>query len=396
MKVFESVKELRAELDKAEQSGIGFVPTMGALHAGHRSLVERARRENGTVVVSVFVNPTQFNDKNDLKHYPRTPEADARLLEEAGADFVLMPSVEEIYPQPDSRQFDFGLIDKVMEGATRPGHFNGVAQVVSRLFDIVRPARAYFGEKDFQQIAVIKSMVAQLALPIEIVECAIIRRRAGPLVAQHAARRSAPGRSAAHLRHAARRSVQIAGDDTCPAQGVGHGRGGAQPVAEGHLLPVGRRTDDAGGRHLGRLPPHPGLHRRTGGRYSFNRQHLYPIMKFQIEVIKSKIHRVTVTQADLNYVGSITIDEALLEAANIIEGEKVQIMDINNGERFETYVIKGERASGCICLNGAAARKVQVGDVIIIASYALMDFEDAKQFKPWVIFPDTATNHLIG
>ena len=179
MKVFESVKELRAELDKAEQSGIGFVPTMGALHAGHRSLVERARRENGTVVVSVFVNPTQFNDKNDLKHYPRTPEADARLLEEAGADFVLMPSVEEIYPQPDSRQFDFGLIDKVMEGATRPGHFNGVAQVVSRLFDIVRPARAYFGEKDFQQIAVIKSMVAQLALPIEIVECAIIRGEDG-------------------------------------------------------------------------------------------------------------------------------------------------------------------------------------------------------------------------
>ena len=179
MKVFESVKELRAELDKAEQSGIGFVPTMGALHAGHRSLVERARRENDTVVVSVFVNPTQFNDKNDLKHYPRTPEADARLLEEAGADFVLMPTVEEIYPQPDTRQFDFGLIDKVMEGATRPGHFNGVAQVVSRLFDIVRPARAYFGEKDFQQIAVIKSMVAQLALPIEIVECAIVRGEDG-------------------------------------------------------------------------------------------------------------------------------------------------------------------------------------------------------------------------
>ena len=112
-------------------------------------------------------------------------------------------------------------------------------------------------------------------------------------------------------------------------------------------------------------------------------------MKFQIEVIKSKIHRVKVTQADLNYVGSITIDEALLE------GEKVQIMDINNGERFETYIIKGERDSGCICLNGAAARKVQVGDVVIIASYALMDFEDAKQFRPWVIFPDTETNRLV-
>ena len=118
-------------------------------------------------------------------------------------------------------------------------------------------------------------------------------------------------------------------------------------------------------------------------------------MKFQIEVIKSKIHRVTVTQADLNYVGSITIDEALMEAANMIEGEKVQIMDIDNGERFETYIIKGERGSGCICLYGAAARKVQVGDVIIIASYALMDFEDAKQFRPWIVFPDTATNRLV-
>ena len=118
-------------------------------------------------------------------------------------------------------------------------------------------------------------------------------------------------------------------------------------------------------------------------------------MKFQIEVIKSKLHRVTVTQADLNYVGSITIDEALMEAANLIEGEKVQILDINNGERFETYIIRGERNSGCICLNGAAARKVQVGDVVIICSYALMEFEDAKIFKPWIVFPDTATNRLV-
>lgn len=175
MKIFTSVKRLRAELDTVEQSGIGFVPTMGALHAGHRSLVERARRENATVVVSVFVNPTQFNDKNDLRHYPRTPEADARLLEQAGADFVLMPSVEEIYPQPDNRQFDFGQIDKMMEGATRPGHFNGVAQVVSRLFDIVRPARAYFGEKDFQQIAVIREMVRRYGYPVQIVACPIVR-----------------------------------------------------------------------------------------------------------------------------------------------------------------------------------------------------------------------------
>ena len=175
MIVVTKVAELNAALANTPKEGVGFVPTMGALHAGHRSLVERARRENDTVVVSVFVNPTQFNDKNDLKNYPRTPEADCATLEAAGADVVFMPTVEDIYPEPDTRQFDFGLVDKVMEGATRPGHFNGVAQVVSRLFDIVRPARAYFGEKDFQQIAVIKAMVEQLAIDVDIVECAIVR-----------------------------------------------------------------------------------------------------------------------------------------------------------------------------------------------------------------------------
>ena len=179
MKVVNTVAELNAALANLKREGVGFVPTMGALHAGHRSLVERARRENETVVVSVFVNPTQFNDKNDLKNYPRTPEADCAILEAAGADIVFMPTVEDIYPEPDTRQFDFGLVDKVMEGATRPGHFNGVAQVVSRLFALVNPARAYFGEKDFQQIAVIKAMVEQLAIDIEIVECAIVRGEDG-------------------------------------------------------------------------------------------------------------------------------------------------------------------------------------------------------------------------
>ena len=146
MKTVTSVKALREVLSAVDSTGIGLVPTMGALHAGHRSLVERARRENATVVVSVFVNPTQFNDKNDLRNYPRTPEADCALLEAAGADVVFMPSVEEMYPVPDLRQYDFGRIDKVMEGATRPGHFNGVAQVVSKLFAMVQPARAYFGD----------------------------------------------------------------------------------------------------------------------------------------------------------------------------------------------------------------------------------------------------------
>ena len=179
METITNSEELRRALGSRNRSGIGFVPTMGALHAGHRSLVERARRECATVVVSVFVNPTQFDDKTDLKNYPRTPEADLRLLEEVGADYVFMPSVEEVYPEPDTRTFDFGMIDKVMEGATRPGHFNGVAQVVSRLFDLVKPAKAYFGEKDFQQIAVIREMVRQLRIPVEIIPCPIVRGEDG-------------------------------------------------------------------------------------------------------------------------------------------------------------------------------------------------------------------------
>ena len=175
MKSYSTVSQLREALLAHRDKTIGFVPTMGALHQGHISLVERARAECDTVVVSVFVNPTQFNDKTDLKNYPRTPEADAAMLEAAGVDYVLFPSVEEIYPEPDTRIFDFGQVDKVMEGATRPGHFNGVAQVVSLLFAIVEPDKAYFGEKDFQQIAVIRAMMAQLGLTLEIVDCPIIR-----------------------------------------------------------------------------------------------------------------------------------------------------------------------------------------------------------------------------
>lgn len=174
MKVFTKNAELARELG-CDAGITGLVPTMGALHEGHLSLVERCRRECGRAVVSVFVNPTQFNDPNDLRNYPRTEEADLALLEKAGVDYVLMPSVEDIYPQQDTRVFDLGTTDKVMEGAQRPGHFNGVAQIVSRLFDIVQPEKAYFGEKDFQQIAVIREMVRRYDYPVEIVPCPIVR-----------------------------------------------------------------------------------------------------------------------------------------------------------------------------------------------------------------------------
>lgn len=177
MKVFSKIVDLQNQLFEDRKNGkeIGLVPTMGALHEGHASLVRRSVKENGITVVSVFVNPTQFNDKNDLKNYPRTLDADCQLLDACGADYVLAPSVEEMYPTPDTRQFEFPPVSTVMEGAHRPGHFNGVCQVVSRLFYIVKPNRAYFGEKDWQQIAVVKAMVKQLSLKVQIVECDIVR-----------------------------------------------------------------------------------------------------------------------------------------------------------------------------------------------------------------------------
>lgn len=164
---------------RAEGKTVGLVPTMGALHQGHASLVERAVKENDVAVVSVFVNPTQFNDKNDLKNYPRTLEADCALLEKIGADITFAPSVEEMYPTEDTRQFSFAPIDTVMEGACRPGHFNGVAQIVSKLFYAVEPDKAYFGEKDFQQLAIIREMVRQLDLKLEIAGCPIVREADG-------------------------------------------------------------------------------------------------------------------------------------------------------------------------------------------------------------------------
>ncbi len=158
---------------------VGFVPTMGALHEGHLSLVRLAREQNASVGVSVFVNPTQFNDPRDLERYPRTPAQDLALLEASGADWVYMPSVGDIYPEPDTREFDFGPLERVMEGAFRPGHFNGVAQVVSRLFEIAQPTKAYFGEKDFQQLAIIRELVRRLDLPVQIVGCPIVREADG-------------------------------------------------------------------------------------------------------------------------------------------------------------------------------------------------------------------------
>ena len=181
MLVLHKIDEIRAVIsrEKAKNKTIGFVPTMGALHQGHISLINYSKKETDITICSIFVNPTQFNNPSDLKHYPRTPEADIKLLEDAGCDILYMPEVSDVYPENDVRQFDFGYLDTILEGATRPGHFNGVGQVVSILLEGVKPDKAYFGSKDYQQVMVVKSLVKQLNLQVDIIPCPILREADG-------------------------------------------------------------------------------------------------------------------------------------------------------------------------------------------------------------------------
>ena len=181
MNIYKTAEELRSFVTEERKQGhrIAFVPTMGALHEGHLSLVRRALKENDCCIVSVFVNPTQFNNPRDLETYPRTLDADSHLLASIGTTALFAPEVETIYPEPDTRVFHVGAVAEVMEGKYRPGHFNGVMQVVSRLFDLVQPDCAYFGEKDFQQIAVLRAMAREIKSPVEIVACPIVREEDG-------------------------------------------------------------------------------------------------------------------------------------------------------------------------------------------------------------------------
>lgn len=179
--IFTKIADLKSFIAEIKASGktIGFVPTMGALHYGHISLIEASKKLTDLTICSIFVNPTQFNDKKDLERYPKTPKEDTELLKEAGCDVLFMPEANEMYPEKDSRIFDFGYLDKILEGAHRPGHFNGVAQIVSKLFEIVQPHKAFFGSKDYQQVMIVKALVKQLNLSVEIIACPILREDDG-------------------------------------------------------------------------------------------------------------------------------------------------------------------------------------------------------------------------
>lgn len=203
MHVFTTVTALRAysETIRCNKQRLGFVPTMGALHKGHLDLVQTALRECDAVVASIFVNPTQFNNADDFRLYPRLPEADAEMLRQAGCSALFLPDAAEMYPQPTVLKFDFGPLERVMEGAHRPGHFNGVATVVSKLLHQVQPHRAYFGQKDWQQVAVVRQLVADLSFDLEIVACPTRREADGLAMSSRNRRLTAEGRAVAPLLH---------------------------------------------------------------------------------------------------------------------------------------------------------------------------------------------------
>lgn len=257
MEIIRTVNRLAQVVDAARRDGrtIGLVPTMGALHAGHKSLVDRARRENDVVVVSVFVNPTQFNNADDLRTYPRTEEADCAMLESCGADYAFVPTPDEVYPEPDNRVFDLGPVAEVMEGAMRPGHFNGVAQIVSKLFAWAKPTRAYFGEKDFQQIAVIRRMAELEGFDLEIVPCPIVREAdgPGPEFAQCTPQPRGPRHRAAHTPHTRRqRRPQAPGLRSRPGRETDPRRYQQHRRPRGRILQHRRCAHHAAHKPLGR------------------------------------------------------------------------------------------------------------------------------------------------
>ena len=220
IQVFNFIADLQSFLKAKRDSGmsVGLVPTMGALHEGHLSLIRHARKDNDIVVASVFVNPVQFNNPVDLEKYPRTPEKDVAMLESAGCDAVFMPSVDEMYPTKVEDHYDFGAIEHVMEGACRPGHFNGVAIVVRKLFEIVQPDRAYFGEKDFQQLAIISKLVKDYNINLEVVPCDIVREKDGLAMSSRNMRLNADERAIAPLIYKVLRETVVDYETMSPAE----------------------------------------------------------------------------------------------------------------------------------------------------------------------------------
>ena len=404
--VVRTVDDLRRAVAGLRAAGrrIAVVPTMGAFHEGHLDLMRRAGADGYAVVVTLFVNPTQFAPTEDLSRYPRDEARDLALAAQNGVDLVFAPDAAEVYPPGFGTQITVSGPSAGLEGASRPHHFGGVATVVAKLLLAVRPDRAVFGQKDAQQVAVVRRLMRDLHLDdIELVVAPITREpdglamssrnvyldpedRAAAVVLSRALRAAealvAEGeRTAARIEDAAR--AVIAAEPRCAleyASVVDPDTFEPLSTIEGDaLLAVAARVGPV------RLIDNQPLHT------SSRRDHVPPRTR---TMMKSKIHRATVTDANLNYVGSITVDRDLLDAADIRPYEQVVVLNINTGARFETYAIEGPSGRGDICLNGAAARLAQPGDLVIVITYAQYDEDTLDDFAPNVVHVDAGNRQV--
>ena len=413
----ETIAETRAACDAARMTGmmVGFVPTMGFFHEGHRSLMRAARAANDFVVVSLFVNPTQFAPTEDLSTYPRDPEGDAAAAEAEGVDVLFMPTVSQMYPGDAVTTVHVDGLTRGLCARSRPTHFDGVTTVVAKLFSIVGPCRAYFGRKDAQQLAVVRRMATDLDLPVEVVGCPLVREPDGLAMSSRNAYLTADGRRAATVLS---RALFLASEaaangerDAAVLRRIVVDTIASEPavrldyaeVVDARTLEPLERVDDRSSRRRCRVRRRDPADRqrhllvpRQLARYRSRRAHQLvsqPGALMYRTMMKSKIHRATITGADLNYVGSITIDPRLMELADLMEHEQVHVLDVDNGARFETYVIRG--GPGDIIVNGAAARLVHKGDRVIVISYAQYDAAELEQYEPLVVHVDDANRPTV-
>jgi pantoate--beta-alanine ligase/L-aspartate-alpha-decarboxylase len=386
--VVRTVPQLRAAIAalRADGRAITLVPTMGAFHEGHLSLMRAAGAGRSAVVVSLFVNPAQFAPTEDLAAYPRDEQRDLALAAGAGADLVWAPDVADIYPDGFAMDITIGGPAEVLEGASRPHHFAGVATVVAKLLTAVRPDRVIFGQKDAQQVAVIRRLMSDLHLDdIEMIVAPIVREDDGLAMSSRNAYLGPEDRAAAvTLSRALAAACALAEEGEADAARIEEAALAvlsSESRCEPEYATVVHPDTFA---HLDRLeaPALLCVAAQVGpARLIDNRELPVPTTRRTAvprarTMLKSKIHRATVTDANLNYVGSITVDRDLLDLADIREYEKVCVLNINTGARFETYAIHGPRGRGDICLNGAAARLAHPGDLVIILTYA--DYDEAE------------------
>jgi pantoate--beta-alanine ligase/L-aspartate-alpha-decarboxylase len=402
---------------------IAFVPTMGALHEGHLSLVRLAAEDGHVVVISIFVNPTQFGPTEDLSAYPRSEERDLALAADAGAVLAFVPDATEVYPEGFSTTITVDGPSQGLEGAIRPHHFAGVATVVAKLLQMVQPDRLVLGQKDAQQVAVVRRMMRDLHLDtIELVVGPTVREDDGLALSSRNAYLSADDRAhATALIRGLRHAVGLLADGETSGRALEQAALAAMEAEPGvdpqyaalvhpdtferleiaahpAVLCVAAQVGPARLIDNLLLPvPAPTVASTT---HTINEPHerstVPPVTR---TMLKSKIHRATVTDADLNYVGSITIDRDLLDAADMRPYEHVHVVNINNGARFETYTIEGPRDSGVMCVNGAAARLVQPGDLVIVLTYAQFLEADLENYEPTVVTVDQnnrKTNDLVA